>query len=120
MVTASRFPLRFDDHDEVHERRRQATHPAAKKPELIAELAPERRLRRLELAVTRRLDGLLHGQHLGLLPGIGSEPAGSREYRPGGGRGSPGATGGSPSAGAAPGSSSSRGTGRRPTTSTSA
>ena len=24
------------DHDEVHERRRQATHPAAKKPELIA------------------------------------------------------------------------------------
>ncbi|HEU4348760.1 MAG TPA: DUF58 domain-containing protein [Actinoplanes sp.] len=48
----------------------------------LTELAPERRLRRLELAVTRRLDGLLHGQHLGLLPGIGSEPAGSREYRP--------------------------------------
>ena len=24
------------DHDEVHERRRQATHPAAKKPELLA------------------------------------------------------------------------------------
>jgi uncharacterized protein (DUF58 family) len=43
----------------------------------------ERRLRRLELTVTRRLDGLLHGQHLGLLPGVGSEPAGSREYRPG-------------------------------------
>jgi uncharacterized protein (DUF58 family) len=43
----------------------------------------ERRLRRLELIVTRRLDGLLHGQHLGLLPGVGSEPAGSREYRPG-------------------------------------
>jgi len=33
--------------------------------------------------ITRRLDGLLHGQHLGLLPGPGSEPAGSREYRPG-------------------------------------
>lgn len=49
----------------------------------IRELAPERRLRRLELAVTRRLDGLLHGQYLGLLPGVGSEPAGSREYRPG-------------------------------------
>jgi uncharacterized protein (DUF58 family) len=45
--------------------------------------ATERRLRRLELTVTRRLDGLLHGQHLGLLPGVGSEPAGSREYRPG-------------------------------------
>ena len=49
----------------------------------INELTPERRLRRLELAVTRRLDGLLHGQHLGLLPGLGSEPAGTREYRPG-------------------------------------
>jgi uncharacterized protein (DUF58 family) len=33
--------------------------------------------------VTRRLDGMLHGSYLGLLPGIGSEPAGSREYRPG-------------------------------------
>jgi uncharacterized protein (DUF58 family) len=43
----------------------------------------ERRLRRLELTVTRRLDGMLHGQYLGLLPGVGSEPAGSREYRPG-------------------------------------
>jgi len=43
----------------------------------------ERRLRRLEVIVTRRLDGLLHGEHLGLLPGVGSEPAGSREYRPG-------------------------------------
>lgn len=49
----------------------------------IHELAPERRLRRLELTITRRLDGLLHGQHLGLLPGPGSELAGSREYRPG-------------------------------------
>jgi len=49
----------------------------------INELTPERRLRRLELMVTRRLDGMLHGSYLGLLPGIGSEPAGSREYRPG-------------------------------------
>ena len=49
----------------------------------IHELAPERRLRRLELTITRRLDGLLHGQYLGLLPGAGSELAGSREYRPG-------------------------------------
>lgn len=49
----------------------------------IGQLAPEQRLRRLELTVTRRLDGLLHGQHLGLLPGAGSEPAGGREYRPG-------------------------------------
>ncbi|PZF91711.1 DUF58 domain-containing protein [Micromonospora endophytica] len=49
----------------------------------LGRLAPQRRLRRLELTITRRLDGLLHGQHLGLLPGPGSEPAGSREYRPG-------------------------------------
>jgi uncharacterized protein (DUF58 family) len=46
-------------------------------------LAVGRRLRRLELTITRRLDGLLHGVHLGLLPGAGSELAGSREYRPG-------------------------------------
>lgn len=49
----------------------------------LQELAPERQLRRLELTITRRLDGLLHGQHLGFLPGAGSELAGSREYRPG-------------------------------------
>ncbi|GAA3389475.1 DUF58 domain-containing protein [Cryptosporangium minutisporangium] len=48
-----------------------------------AELTPERRLRRLELVITRRLDGLLHGSYLGLLPGVGSEAAGSREYQPG-------------------------------------
>jgi uncharacterized protein (DUF58 family) len=46
-------------------------------------LARQQRLRRLELIITRRLDGLLHGQYLGLLPGAGSEVAGSREYRPG-------------------------------------
>jgi uncharacterized protein (DUF58 family) len=40
-------------------------------------------LRRLELTVTRRLDGLLLGEHLGLLPGLGSEKAESREYRAG-------------------------------------
>jgi len=49
----------------------------------LADLAPDQRLRRLELTVTRRLDGLLHGQYRGLLPGPGSEVAGSREYRPG-------------------------------------
>ncbi|TQS40445.1 DUF58 domain-containing protein [Cryptosporangium phraense] len=50
---------------------------------MTALLTPERRLRRLELLITRRLDGLLHGGYLGLLPGAGSEPAGSREYRAG-------------------------------------
>ncbi|GAA0265944.1 DUF58 domain-containing protein [Cryptosporangium japonicum] len=49
----------------------------------LGELTPERRLRRLELVITRRLDGLLQGSHLGLLPGVGSEPAGSREYHAG-------------------------------------
>ena len=40
-------------------------------------------LRRLELDVTRRLDGILHGDHRGLVPGHGSEPGESREYQPG-------------------------------------
>lgn len=37
-------------------------------------------LRRLELTVTHRLDGLLHGDHLGLVPGHGSEPGETRAY----------------------------------------
>ncbi|WUI03215.1 DUF58 domain-containing protein [Spirillospora sp. NBC_00431] len=49
----------------------------------IAHLAPERTLRRLELQVTRRLDGLLNGEHLGLLPGPGTELAEARLYQPG-------------------------------------
>lgn len=40
-------------------------------------------LRRLELTVRRRLDGLLQGNHLGLVPGPGSEAGESREYHPG-------------------------------------
>ncbi len=43
----------------------------------------ERTLRRLELTVTRRLDGLLLGDHLGLLPGSGTEKAESRTYHVG-------------------------------------
>ena len=38
----------------------------------------EDRLRQLEMAVTRKLDGLLQGDHQGLVPGGGSEPAESR------------------------------------------
>ncbi|RFS83894.1 DUF58 domain-containing protein [Actinomadura spongiicola] len=49
----------------------------------LAHLAPERTLRRLELQVTRRLDGLLGGEHLGLLPGPGTELAEARLYQPG-------------------------------------
>ncbi|PZM95485.1 MAG: DUF58 domain-containing protein [Actinobacteria bacterium] len=40
-------------------------------------------LSRLHLTVTRKLDGLLHGDYIGLLPGPGSEVGESREYRPG-------------------------------------
>lgn len=40
-------------------------------------------LRTLELDVRRRLDGLLQGNHLGLVPGPGSEPGEARPYHPG-------------------------------------
>ncbi|NNE96572.1 MAG: DUF58 domain-containing protein [Acidimicrobiales bacterium] len=41
------------------------------------------KLRKLELDVTRRLDGLLHGDHKGLVPGHGSELGETRRYQPG-------------------------------------
>ena len=40
-------------------------------------------LRKLELTVRRKLDGVLHGDHQGLIPGPGSEPGESRIYQPG-------------------------------------
>ncbi|MEW6473366.1 MAG: DUF58 domain-containing protein [Actinomycetota bacterium] len=43
----------------------------------------EDRLRQLELSVTRKLDGLLQGDHQGLVPGGGTEPADGRVYTPG-------------------------------------
>lgn len=43
----------------------------------------EHGLRLLELDVRRRLDGLLQGNHLGLVPGPGSEPGEARPYQPG-------------------------------------
>jgi uncharacterized protein (DUF58 family) len=43
----------------------------------------EHGLRLLELDVRRRLDGLLQGNHLGLVPGPGSEPGEARTYQPG-------------------------------------
>lgn len=45
-----------------------------------ADLGP---LDRLQLHIARRLDGLLHGDYLGLLPGPGTEAGEAREYRPG-------------------------------------
>lgn len=46
-------------------------------------LVPASTVRRLSLQVARRLDGLLQGEHLGYLPGPGSEPADARGYVPG-------------------------------------
>ena len=40
-------------------------------------------LRRLELTVTRRLDGLLQGDYRGLVPGHGTEAGETRPYAPG-------------------------------------
>jgi len=40
-------------------------------------------LRRLELDVTRRLDGMLSGDYLAFATGPGTEPAGARSYSPG-------------------------------------
>jgi uncharacterized protein (DUF58 family) len=46
----------------------------------LNKLAPEAALRRLELTIVRRLEGYLHGDHLGLLPGPGSETNDARAY----------------------------------------
>ncbi len=46
----------------------------------LSKLAPEQALRRLELAIVRRMEGFLHGDHRGLLPGPGSETNDAREY----------------------------------------
>ncbi|GAC68735.1 DUF58 domain-containing protein [Gordonia soli] len=40
-------------------------------------------LKSLELTVRRKLDGVLQGEHLGLIPGPGSEPGEARAYQPG-------------------------------------
>ncbi|ROP42857.1 DUF58 domain-containing protein [Pseudokineococcus lusitanus] len=65
-----------------------ATRPAAGLDEraagtATAVLGRARALRGLDLAVVRRLEGFLRGEHLGVRTGPGSEPADSRPYRPG-------------------------------------
>lgn len=40
-------------------------------------------LRRLDLTVSRQLDGILQGDYRGLVPGHGSEPGETRRYQPG-------------------------------------
>ncbi|MGI9658904.1 MAG: DUF58 domain-containing protein [Gaiellaceae bacterium] len=49
----------------------------------ISPTEAERVARTLELAVTRRLDGLLRGQYLGVLPGPGWDVGEARSYIPG-------------------------------------
>lgn len=44
---------------------------------------PDEVLRRLDLTISRRLDGLLHGDYQGLVPGHGSELGETRQYQPG-------------------------------------
>lgn len=46
----------------------------------LNKLAPEAALRRLELAIVRRLEGYLQGDHLGLLPGPGTDANDARAY----------------------------------------
>src|ERR1700687_1219864 len=46
-------------------------------------LSPETALRRGELRVARRLDGLLQGERRGRRPGPGSDPSLTRSYEPG-------------------------------------
>ena len=52
-------------------------------PPRVAGASAEEVLRRLQIDVARRLDGMLHGDHEGLTPGHGSEPGETRLYEPG-------------------------------------
>lgn len=52
-------------------------------PTTLPTRSPEAVLAKLELTVRRRLDGLLQGNYLGLVPGPGSEAGESRIYYPG-------------------------------------
>jgi uncharacterized protein (DUF58 family) len=64
-------------------RKLRAAAPAEVQVPRLDDGGTEAALRKLQLLVTRKLEGLLQGDHLGLLPAAGSEAAESREYRPG-------------------------------------
>lgn len=49
----------------------------------LEKASSERKLRHLEVLVNRKLDGLLQGDHQGLLPGAGGEAGDGRAYQPG-------------------------------------
>ena len=57
--------------------------PPSNLPPSSGPAGPEEVLRRLDLTITRRLDGLLQGDYLGLVPGHGSELGETRQYQPG-------------------------------------
>ena len=59
-----------------------ADQPANLPPSVLATPSAEL-LRRLELSVTRRLDGILQGDYRGLVPGHGSDLGETRIYQPG-------------------------------------
>ncbi len=61
----------------------ETIHPPSFQRGEISDAKLSAALRTLELTVKRKLDGVLHGDHLGLIPGPGSEPGESREYQPG-------------------------------------
>lgn len=63
--------------------RPQAVHPPSFQRGEIGDAKLSAALRTLELTVKRKLDGVLQGNHLGLIPGPGSEPGESRLYQPG-------------------------------------
>ena len=52
-------------------------------PPRTAKTGPDEVLRRLDIAVSHKLDGLLHGEYQGLVPGHGSELGETRAYQPG-------------------------------------
>lgn len=60
---------------------KRPSQPPAQIP--LSHLAPERALRSLELSIVRRLEGFLQGEHMGLLPGPGTDLAEARVYIPG-------------------------------------
>ena len=61
----------------------QPVHPPSFERGEIGDAKLSAALRTLELTVKRKLDGVLQGNHLGLIPGPGSEPGESRLYQPG-------------------------------------
>ncbi len=57
--------------------------PLGGPPPSLSGQSPDAVLAKLELTIRRRLDGLLQGNHLGLVPGPGSEAGEARLYHPG-------------------------------------